>query len=147
MNNRSTTWMIVGVILSIVVLLSFNTWVHYQPEVATGGQFLSRNQVRGIEVVHKEKPFTLNFEQQNAFIDYINSTELVNKSMAAAIQTPADIEKIIIYLFDAPEITLTTVGYLNSNLLLSVPKWNPEMLLLDRSQGSFKTLISETYDP
>jgi hypothetical protein len=109
-------------------------------------KYLSQNNVRGIAVEHKGKLFTLNFQQQNDFITYIN--QAFKAGNAISPQPSTAINKIVIYQFEnKPDIDITVYGYIDNDLIFSTPAWFSNELLRDKSQGALKTLLSQTYDP
>jgi hypothetical protein len=142
MDNRLMTMMAIFVVLGIALLFVINlTPVLQKPITQT---YLARDTVRGVEVVHKGKPYTLNFEQQNSMITLLNASLPIK---AGVPTSSLDFEKVIIYVFDAPNIILTPISYVDENLVFSVPNWNKAGFLKDNSAGELKKLISQTYDP
>lgn len=146
MNNRTLTYMTIFVLVGMGALLLINTLLLFQSPT-TIAKYISRGDVRGMAVIHRHKEYTLNFTQQNTLIAYLNQLEQVPQNVNRSSQTVLDFEKIIVYKFKSPNVEITPVGYVNDDLLLSVPEWYREGLLKDTSHGELKTILSKTYDP
>lgn len=139
--------MTILVLVGMGALFLINTLLLFHTPESPKAQYLSRGDVRGSAVVHRSKEYTLNFSQQNALIAYINNTEKVPHTIKRTGQTLLDFEKIIVYKFNAPNIEIKPIGYVNNELLFSVPEWYKEGLLKDTSNGELKSILSQTYDP
>jgi hypothetical protein len=144
MSNRVVTYMTAFVIIAIMILFAINSFPLFQ----TAGKepFLIRDIVKGIELIHEGKPYTLNFEQQNGLVTLINLAEPIQDPKDNPKKTPLDFEKIIIYQFNKPNIELNPIGYVNDELVFSAPSWDKDHLLKDKSHGELKQLLSKTYD-
>lgn len=143
MNNKTLLYMIIGVVTCLSILLFINTFsfvLEFSPE-----KYLSPNNVQGIAVEHKGKLYTLNFQQQNDFITYINKAFKAGNSITP--QPSTAINKIIIYPFNKSDIQITVYGYIGDDLIFSTPAWHSNELLQDKSEGALKKLLSQTYDP
>ncbi|MBA3720999.1 MAG: hypothetical protein H0W88_01190 [Parachlamydiaceae bacterium] len=145
MNNRMVGYLTALVILGIIVLfaVNFNAILKGQtaPQI-----YLKYNEVKGVGIKYKGKVYTLNFDQQNKVVDYLNLSIPI-KNITTGLREPSDIENIIIYQFDnKPDLTLTPVTYLNHQLVYSMPEWNSQENLIEQSNGKLQKLISETYD-
>lgn len=114
---------------------------------AKNEKYLSFNGVRGMAIIHKNKPYTLNFDQQNSMIEMLNLSIPLQKLPANQAKTPVNFEKIIIYQFDTPDLVLKPKEYLNDELIFSVPEWNSKLSMKDTSQGKLKKLLEQTFDP
>ena len=108
-------------------------------------KFLQKQNVRGMAVKHNGLLYTVNFKQQNQLIDWFNSSQRLTKTGHEKTQT--DIEKIIIYQFNAPDIEVEPIVFENNVLIYSSPNWYSDGFLRETSAGSMKTLLSQTYDP
>jgi hypothetical protein len=64
--------------------------------------FISYNEVSGIAIEKENILYTLNFDQQNNMLKYLND----NQSSLVSKQPPLDFEKMIIYRFNQPEIII-----------------------------------------
>lgn len=147
MSNRTLTFLTLCVLLGIGVLLAINLMT-ILPQTSSK-EYIERGQVRGSAVQHDGKPYTLNFQQQNALIDHLNHAIEIKKSATpelAATTPKLEIEKIIFYRFNANNIEITPISYDGNNLIFSAPDWNRNGLLQDTSAGQLKTLLSQTYD-
>ncbi len=154
MSNRLLIWMTGLVIFCIGVLLFLNIMPFiWTPNVE---KYLKLNDVRGMAVEHNQKLYTLNFEQQNAVVMYLNQAIPVSNSTQAKAyatktnlkdkSTNLDIAKIVIYRFNLPDLTIVPLEYVKNNLVFSSPSWNSEGLLKDVSGGKLQNLLSQTYE-
>ena len=167
MNRRITLGMTITVLSSFVIILLLN--------VASligfiSDDWISQNDVRGIAVQHKGQLYTLNFEEQKLFIDVLNRSYDVSRADVEARKSEftmgPDIDKIIIYRFDQPNIEIIPVAYINKkadvfdsvlensiNLVFSAPLLNPHGLLEeanDREEANDDVvykMLKTTYDP
>lgn len=103
---------------------------------------LDYNQILGSEVEHAGLPFTLNFEQQNALITYLNEAQLNMETHLESLPY----SKLIFYRFNDSNIVITPLAYIGGNLLFSSPIWNNGHPLLEKSNGALKELLENTYD-
>lgn len=146
MTNRTLIYLTAIVLLSMILLISSNmsSILTGEPKTQT---YLRYNDVRGMAIAHNQLLYTLNFKQQNKVIDILNkSIQIVD--IRPGKRQPPDIEKIVIYRFDnQPDLVINPIAYVDKNLVFSVPEWNPDGYLMELSNGGFKQLLSQTYDP
>lgn len=145
MSNRVVMWLTGLVVLCIAVLLFLNALPFiWTPQVE---KYLKYNYVRGMAIEHKNKLFTLNFDQQNEVIGYFNKSIALSKTDITNKKPKLEITKIIVYRFGSPDLTIVPMDYNNNNLIFASPDWNPDGLMQDISQGGLKNVLSQTYDP
>lgn len=145
MSNRVLFGMTGLVILCILVLLLLNAVpLIWTPKVET---YLKYNDVRGMAVEHKKKLYTLNFEQQNDVIGFLNKSIPVGNSVAKDKSPKLEITKIVVYRFGKTDLVITPIEYNNHNLIFSSPDWNQDGLMKDVSKGGLEDLLAQTYDP
>lgn len=145
MNNRTLYTMTALVLLGIAVLFWTNikSIIEGKPLSQT---YLNYNEVRGVAVQYKGKPYTLNFEQQNQFIDYVNRFIPIEKIESKSDKKP-DFDSIIVYQFNnQPDITFKPVAFNEQNLIFSVPLLQKDGYLMDISEGKLNQFISKTHD-
>lgn len=143
MSNRTLTYMIIGMVVGIAILLMINLLSVIQ--VTTPDKYISPNNVRGSAVEHNQLSYTLNFAQQNTLISLLNRSVPFGITPQPGRPAP-DFEKIVIYQFNnAPDIIIIPIAYVDDGLLFSVPAWNPNGYLIDVSHGELKTLLSQIY--
>lgn len=137
----TTLTIIVVVVMAALILLNMTTiFSHPLHE-----KYLAYNDVNGIDVEQNGLLWTMNFDQQNKSIEYINRSLSVERSRNAD-KAELNFTRLIIHRFKEPDIILEPVTYEDNNLIFNVPEWNKNGFLLDTSRGQFKTLISQTYD-
>lgn len=142
MNNRTLIYMTSLVVACMAALLFINLIPIFWPSKAE--KYLSLKDVRGIDIEHHQIPYTLNFEQQNGLIEMLNMSIPIGFTIKK--ENELNIEKITIYRFGKPDLTIIPYGYEKDNLIFSIPDWNPDGLMQDISQGKLKQLLSKTYD-
>lgn len=156
-SSRITLLMMFAVLggFAIIIMMNIASMLGVVPE-----RYISPNDVRGMAVEHNNTLFTLNFEQQNALVDIFNRSipvgEEIVETRKVKGQSP-EIQKIIIYRFNAPDIEITPVAYIaksssafgresHANIAFSAPQWNPQGLLEETSADNLHQLLSSTYD-
>lgn len=108
--------------------------------------YFSYNDVQSIAVIYNDKPYLLNFQQQNSLIGLLNEAALIDKSQISSEQMPFDFKKIVIYPFNGPAIEITPFADSANHLIFSVPLGNKLIWKQELNPGAFKSLLSETYD-
>lgn len=127
-------------VLAVAALFIVN-FSSYLPIPGIAKSF-SKDEVRGMAVEHDRSLFTLNFEQQNQAIDFLNQASVAKEQSPAKSAIP--IQKIIIYPFGNQQpIEIATIAFDNADNLLFRYK---DKVMQDTSKGKFKQLLSETYD-
>lgn len=143
MSNRMLFWITgLGVACMAILLILNSLPFIWMPKTE---KYLKYNDVRGMAVQHKDKLYTLNFDQQTKVVGYLNQA-IPLKDNAQAKPSTLEVSKIIIYRFDRPDLILVPIEYKNNNLIFSSPDWNREGLMRDTSGGELKTLLESTYD-
>lgn len=147
MTPRTQIWMTVLVLLGIGALFAIKLAEMFSFSLAaTPQKYLDHNDVRGVAIVYRELPYTLNFEQQNSLIDFVNRAVPVKEASTQAPVKP-DITKIIVYRFDdTPDVQITPLNYVGDNLLFSAPQLYPDGVLTDLSQGKLRELLKTAHD-
>ncbi|GAB4237866.1 MAG: hypothetical protein Tsb0021_17650 [Chlamydiales bacterium] len=141
--QRSLLFLLIG-IGAIVIALLLNFLTPYEDQ--TDRKVLVRGDVRGMEIVHRNIPFTLNFEQQEAVINMINRSLFVGAADLNQITDEALFEEITIYPFKGNPMRLRPIAYLtDGNLLYTLPEFHTGYLQ-DISEGEMKRLLSKSYD-
>jgi hypothetical protein len=127
-------------------------------------RYLSPNEVRGMAVEHNQLLYTLNFAQQNALIEIFNRSIPVDKKSVeerkATLKKPLEIQKIVIYRFNAPNIEITPVTFVAKthsvsssdeagkvSLVFLAPDWNANQLLEEAAIDSLYKILINSYDP
>lgn len=142
MNNRLIGFALVAmaVLFGIKLLPVFQA---LQPH-----RYLAPNDVRGIEVVHGGRPFTLNFEQQNKVIAFLNESKPTGENLSPTAGDEMPVSKILVYRFEASPLELRVLAYgSDNNLIFSAPVWNRTGDMTDMSRGAMKKLLAQTFDP
>lgn len=144
MNARSAIYATLVVAVAVGLLL-LRGLVPIIPEgkIST---FLQANNVRGMEVVWKGQPYTLNFQQQQEMIEYINRSIPVGKIRDSITSYPG-LNKIVVYQFGQPTVDLTPVDFNLNEFYFSALTWNPGGYLMDNSAGEMARLVESSHDP
>jgi hypothetical protein len=139
MSNKTLFYFTIAVLFGIAALFAINLasiMTPTQPEPVLKYDF-----VRGMAAQHADKLYTLNFEQQNQFIEIINRA-IPNKEIVGDVFKRPFIEKIVIYQFNEPNIEILPVAQVGQNLVLKIN--GKEGYLKDVSDGALKTLLFQT---
>lgn len=159
--SRLTLYMTLAVLAGFAIILGMNAAAFLG---VVPSRYLSPNDVRGIAVQHNNKLYTLNFAQQNELVDVLNRSipvghELIEKRKVH-LQNPPEVQKIIIYRFNAPDIVITPVAYVSKTtsvmaapdtthgqMVFSIPEWNQNGLLEESTSDQLLKLLPNTYSP
>ncbi len=109
--------------------------------------YITNMDVRGMAVEHKGALYTLNFDQQNRVLPYLNEAIPVSKTNFQEINETLSFSKLVIYTFKGPDIEINPIGYWEDNLVFFAPTWNPSSYLIEISGGQLKSVMAQTYDP
>lgn len=157
--SRITYFMIFAVLVGFAIILAMNAANFFG---VMPSRYISPNDVRGVAVEHNGKLYTLNFQQQNEFINTLNRFIPVGKELLENRQIQVDhspeVQKIIIYRFNAPNLDLIPVAYVSKstsvmqneaqiNMVFSVPEWNKDGLLEESTGDELMDLLYSTYGP
>lgn len=145
MSNRTLYWMTGLFVFCILILLLLNAVPMMWTPPAE--KYLKFNDVRGMAVEHKQKLYTLNFEQQNEVIGHLNKSIPVSNTIVTDMKPKLEISKIVVYRFGLPDLTIVPIEYSSNNLIFSSPDWNRDGLMKDVSLGALKNVLAQTYDP
>lgn len=143
---------------AIIMLMNMAALIGFVPS-----RYISPNDVRGIAVQHDNLLYTLNFEQQNTLVDIFNRAIPITKEAAEtrkAKEAPSsDVQKIVIYRFNAPDIEITPVSFVSKsqsavqaqdkqrlNLVFLAPLWNDKGFLEESVGDELHKFLSTTYD-
>ncbi|MBA3816012.1 MAG: hypothetical protein H0X29_05750 [Parachlamydiaceae bacterium] len=159
MSSRITLYMTLAVLagFGIIMLMNVVTMLGIAP-----AKYISPSEVRGMAVQHNKLLYTLNFEQQNALVEIFNRSIPVSREDVEARKKDApkiaDISKIIIYRFNAPDIEIVPIAHVAKNysvdgftsqrynLVFSAPEWNSKGVLEEATQDQMEALLANTYD-
>lgn len=144
MNNRSLITMTMVVIAGIAILLGINLFYTFRnayPQEA----YLKYNSIRGSAIEYQGKLYTLNFDQQKALIEAINHS--IRTAEPPAGGNKPNFTKIIIYRFNAPDVVITPIAFVEGNLVYSAPQLiaAPDSLK-EQTGGQLEKILSQTYD-
>jgi hypothetical protein len=160
MNKRTTLVMTGAVVAGFLIILMMNIASFFGIESAT---YLSPNNIRGSAVEHSGLLYTLNYEQQNRLLGIINRSIPLTKDEAAERKADGaanqEVQKVVIYRFNVPDLELVPVGYVKPRagsaapkeeilaMVYSVPgEVTPVGFLEESVPGELKQFFSETYD-
>ncbi|EFB41480.1 hypothetical protein [Parachlamydia acanthamoebae] len=144
--NSSTLWLMT---LLVLVGMGILFLMNFSPNLNTASiqkNHIDLNDIKAVTIEREGKPHTLSLEQQVELVKYLNLSQPVEKKTYENQNDQVDFEKIIIYRFKHPELTITPVGYIGQNLLFSAPDLNPLGYMLDFSDGKLKNLIAQSIE-
>lgn len=137
--------------LTAVALLAVFTLlvIKFNPTTFTAPSknIVSSSDIRGMAVMHKGIPYTLNFDQQKTATDVIARAVQVKKADYPKSDASFAFDKIIVYRFNAPDVELLPIQFQDDNLVFSVPVIDPNVYYLELSGGELKQMISSSFDP
>jgi hypothetical protein len=146
MMNNTTLYVLTGLVLvSMAILLGLNL-TNILKGNTSSQTYIKLNDVRGVAVEHNKLPYTLNFEQQVDVINLLNRSVKIAEITREGSRQKPNIDKIIIYRFEQPNLIIEPLTYLDNNLIFSLPEWNKEGYLMDISGGTLQQTLSNTYD-
>lgn len=162
MSSRNTLLMIIAVVIgfAIIILMNIVNMLDFSK-----AKYISPSEVRGMAVMHDQKLYTLNFDQQNTLVEIFNRSIPVSKekleNRMKSLSNNSEVQKIIIYRFNAPDIEIIPAGLVtkslsidpskdsieNQSLVFSASEWNPKGGLLEEAASDhlWKYLLG-TYD-
>ncbi|MDP1836240.1 MAG: hypothetical protein Q8K75_10000 [Chlamydiales bacterium] len=143
MNARNAIYAALVIIVLVGILL-LRSSVQIVPEnrVTT---LLQPNDIRGMEIVYKNLPYTLNFDQQQEMLELINRCIPVGKISASPGGLPY-FKKIVVYLFGRPSIELNQVDFAENEFYFQAPGLNADGFLMDVSGGRMFQLVESAHD-
>lgn len=98
-------------------------------------------EIQGSSITDNQKTYTLNFEQQNTLINWINQSEPFSGNLDSLELT--SIEKITLHLFNKPDIDLYPSGLIENQFLFFSPTWKDKGQMIEPSKGKLKQLLTE----
>ncbi len=135
----------IGIIIIFIFIL-FGVSVIYLTtyQHKPSGWFVSHDDVRGIDVVSDDLPYTLNFAQQGSLIHILNSGKKVKDSSFSSTPPPR-VSKITIYLFSGkPDLILLPETEDFSRF--SVSLWDSNSYLDIIQPKQLEELLKTAYD-
>lgn len=146
MNNRIFIFLTTFVAIAMLAMLASNLTLFIAPR--TQEKYIAYNDVKGIAIEHHGFLYTLNFEQQNRVIGWINMSLAINTTPPAQNSlTEPDVSNLIIYRFNKTDLILKPIGYSKNNLVFLSSELNSRGYMQDVSLGDWKSLLTKTYDP
>lgn len=143
MNARNAIYATV-IIIVLVGLLLLRSSVQIIPENRMN-TLLQPNDIRGMEVVYKGLPYTLNFDQQQEMLELINRCIPVTKISASPSLLPS-FKKIVIYFFGKPTIELNQADFTENEFYFQAPGLSADGFLMDVSGGRMFQLVESAHD-
>lgn len=144
--KQSTLYlMTAAVVIGVLALLVINFYPVSVPDVTSSGP--PPAEVRGMSVFHKGIPYTLNFEQQSLANDALFHAVEVKKADYKPVKEGFPFEKIVVYRFNAPDVEIFPIQYVEGNLVFSSPMLNNNAYYMELSGGAFTKMITNSYDP
>lgn len=117
MANKTLYWLTGLLLGSVLILILINMSALFFPSNLK--RMLPRDNVRGMAVEYKDKLWTLNFEQQNAIVDIVNSSMPIEKPSPIEGGKPP-INKIVVYRFNGSDLEIIPLGYIKDSLEFSM---------------------------
>ncbi len=143
-NYNTPVFMAGIVVVAIFILLAINAAQFLTP---TKEGRLSLNEIRGMAIEHNRTLYTLNLAQQMEVAAILNEAIPTTFKHSSGEDSPKNIQTLYIYRFDhSPTLEIIPLGYVNNQLVFTVPAWNPEGEWIETSNGKLKEILSHSYD-
>lgn len=146
MSNRLLFFMTFVVLAGMFTLFALHlTSIFHTPEQKP--VYIQPNNVKGSAIKHHKQLYTLNFDQQNRLVEFLNQSTLITDIKDLKRQN-VNFEELVLYQFEKEqELTIQPIAYIDDQLLYLIPQWDLNGYLIETSQGRLKQLLSQTYDP
>jgi CBS domain-containing protein len=144
--DRTRLYLIIGLVaIGAALLLNL---LPVEDRRTPVGEIITNGDVRGAALIYAGKPYTLNFKQQEEFVNWMNRAVPVTHPEIQGGITDPDFEKVVVYRFnDKPNLTLKPVGYLKTgNLVFTIEEDQNKGFYLDTSQGQMKKLLTQIHE-
>jgi hypothetical protein len=112
----------------------------------SGPEAIAQNQVLSISVYHNDKPYILNFKQQQQLVQLINEGKIIPKPVQTDKLEDQGVQQISIRLFKKSPVVVTPLGIVNSRWVFLVKEDSKEYFLEEKEIGTFAQLLKGTYD-
>lgn len=143
--NYNTPVVMTGIVLAAIFVLLTMNMVQFVLPTSEGR--LSLKGIQGMAIEHNRTLYTLNLEQQMEVAAIINAAEQTSFKNVSGENSPKNIQTIYVYRFnDLPTLEIVPIGYVNNNLVLTVPDWNLKEELMESSNGKLKEILAHSYD-
>ncbi len=110
-------------------------------------EHLLPGEVKGMEIVYHEKPYTLSFEQQNRVVHMINRAIPVGAEDLMRGGTPPPFSEVRIFRFKVEDIILKPLLFKkDGNLIFTLSNRPSHDFLQDVSLGEMQKLFETLYD-
>jgi hypothetical protein len=146
-DNLMKNWILIIAVICLIGLIALNYATKLIPSSSTKPSYINRNDVLGMAVEYKQLPYTLNFKEQNAVINFLNESQPHEKSLYEPDPTAFPFTRLIIYRFNGPEIQIIPIALPHQDLVFAASAWDRDRYFHDVSKGELFHLLNTTYDP
>lgn len=143
--NNNTLYTLVGLALFAIFALFAMRLVPALDLMQQPEKYVSRGDIKGIDIVKNDVPYTLNLDQQSKVINFLNLSIPVGKTPFTP-DPKFPFSKIVIHRVNGSAIELLPITYDSNDLIYSAPAWNPTGYMRDVSDGGLKKILSQTID-
>lgn len=147
MDNRMLIPLTILCVAGFLVLLALRFVTPATTATTAPNDYVKISDIRGMSIEHKGIPYTLNFDQQNHVVSFLNDAIPVSKTNFQNIHETLPFSKLVIYTFNGPDIEVNPIGYWENNLVFFAPAWNQSSYLIEISGGQLKDTLAQSYDP
>lgn len=158
-NGKITLFMTLAVLagFGVILLMNVASMLGLVPY-----KYISPNDVRGMAIEHNKTLYTLNFQQQNALVEIFNRSTPITKetvnTQKSKLDSDLNVQRIIIYRFNQPDIEIKPIGYVDrpltssqksatgKSLVYSAPLWNKEGYLEESANDDIRSILSKSYE-
>lgn len=138
---------LIALIIAVVAGIALLFVMQFSSYFDTGHQRFTYSDIRGAAVYYKDKPYTLNFDQEAELLEAVNRTvPIVSASFEFPGKSTLPLSKIAIYLFNGNTIELFPRYDAGEEIIFEAPALAQGTFLKDTSGGSLRTMLLGTFD-
>lgn len=153
MSNQTIYLLVALALIAVLILFGVNLMSKYQGPATTNTPTLNnqqlkidRTQVKGIAVEKEGKVYNMSMRQQMTALSFLDRAEPVDKKDYPTKNDNMGFNRLIIYRFNQPDITLTPFAYDDKNIVFEAPIIGTGSYILEMSGGEFKNLIQKVIE-
>lgn len=143
MKSNTVMTLAVLAIVAIAALMAINFAPKFSYQITNTA--IPPMQIKGIDVVLKGTPYTLNYDQQKIVGDAIQNAKEVKKSDYPTSKGPFSFDKIVIHRFDSSDVEVYPIQFAQYNLVFSAPVLGKEYYM-EVSGGALQKVINAVHE-
>lgn len=138
MNQRPIVFLVLALAcIAIAFIINFIP-VQWQ---GNPSNYISIKEVKAIHVIREGKSYTLDAKQQKQVINILNRAVPTGAGYLSTVREPVGFSQLVIHRFDASDIDIKPIAYVDQNLDFFAPQWYKEGNLTEMSNGKLKKIL------